>query len=112
MNGTSYRKNKRLFQLRKGPGHFAVDCMNAPKSSKIKNSTDALIQIYSRISRERIKTRKKTMGNRIRSPIDTAVQFRYLEDVKESSKSRNPERHCDCGLGEKKSKGKGVPTKD
>ncbi|GFU51508.1 transposon Tf2-6 polyprotein [Trichonephila clavipes] len=46
------------------PGHYAVDCTKRPKCSKINNSTDS-IQICSRISRERIKTRKITIGNKI-----------------------------------------------
>ncbi|GFV33364.1 transposon Tf2-6 polyprotein [Trichonephila clavipes] len=49
----------------KGPGHYAVDCTKRPKCSKINNSTDSSIQICSRISRERIKTRKITIGNKI-----------------------------------------------
>ncbi|GFS67516.1 peptidase A2 domain-containing protein [Trichonephila clavipes] len=47
------------------PGHYAVDCTKRPKCSKINNSTDSSIQICSRISRERIKTRKITIGNKI-----------------------------------------------
>ncbi|GFV79579.1 hypothetical protein TNCV_2929631 [Trichonephila clavipes] len=66
LNGTSYSgKSKRLTcSYCKGPGHYAVDCRKRPKCSKINNSTDS-IQICSRISRERIKTRKITMGNKI-----------------------------------------------
>ncbi|GFY62178.1 peptidase A2 domain-containing protein [Trichonephila inaurata madagascariensis] len=67
LNGTSYSgKSKRLIcSYCKGPGHYAVDCTKSPKCSKINNSTDSSIQICSRISRERIKTRKITMGNKI-----------------------------------------------
>ncbi|GFS79235.1 transposon Ty3-I Gag-Pol polyprotein [Trichonephila clavipes] len=67
LNGTSYSgKSKRLTcSYCKGPGHYAVDCTKRPKCSKINNSTDSSIQICSRISRERIKTRKITMGNKI-----------------------------------------------
>ncbi|GFY22211.1 peptidase A2 domain-containing protein [Trichonephila clavipes] len=63
-NGTSYSgKGKRLTcSYCKGPGQNAVDC---PKCLKINNSTDSSIQICSRTSRERIKTRKITMGNKI-----------------------------------------------
>ncbi|GFY31346.1 transposon Tf2-6 polyprotein [Trichonephila clavipes] len=63
-NGTSYSgKSKRLTcSYCKGPGHYAVDCTKRPKCSKINNY---LIQICSRTSRERIKTRKITMGNKI-----------------------------------------------
>ncbi|GFW87823.1 peptidase A2 domain-containing protein [Trichonephila clavipes] len=38
---------------------------SAPNVRKINNSTDSSIQICSRISRERIKTRKITIGNKI-----------------------------------------------
>ncbi|GFU93722.1 transposon Tf2-9 polyprotein [Trichonephila clavipes] len=67
LNGTSYSgKSKRLTcSYCKGPGHYAVDCTKRPKCSKINNSTDSSIQICSRISRERIKTRKITIGNKI-----------------------------------------------
>ncbi|GFW52084.1 hypothetical protein TNCV_2819531 [Trichonephila clavipes] len=67
LNGTSYSgKSKRLTcSYCKGPGHYAVDCTKRHKCSKINNSTDSSIQICSRISRERIKTRKITMGNKI-----------------------------------------------
>ncbi|GFX85931.1 transposon Tf2-9 polyprotein [Trichonephila clavipes] len=67
LNGTSYSgKSKRLTcSYCKGPKHYAVDCTKRPKCSKINNSTDSSIQICSRISRERIKTRKITMGNKI-----------------------------------------------
>ncbi|GFT26387.1 retrovirus-related Pol polyprotein from transposon 17.6 [Trichonephila clavipes] len=67
LNGTSYsRKSKRLTcSYCKGPGHYAVDCTKRPKCSKINTSTDSSIQICSRTSRERIKTRKITMGNKI-----------------------------------------------
>ncbi|GFU68575.1 retrovirus-related Pol polyprotein from transposon 17.6 [Trichonephila clavipes] len=67
LNGTSYSgKSKRLTcSYCKGPGHYAVDCTKRPKCSKINNSTDSSIQICSRTSRERIKTRKITMGNKI-----------------------------------------------
>ncbi|GFW71824.1 retrovirus-related Pol polyprotein from transposon 412 [Trichonephila clavipes] len=67
LNGTSYfGKSKRLTcSYCKGSGHYAVDCTKRPKCSKINNSTDSSIQICSRISRERIKTRKITMGNKI-----------------------------------------------
>ncbi|GFU32434.1 hypothetical protein TNCV_338011 [Trichonephila clavipes] len=67
LNGTSYSgKSKRLIcSYCKGPGHYAVDCTKRPKCSKINNSTDSSIQICSRISRERIKTKKITMGNKI-----------------------------------------------
>ncbi|GFW66675.1 retrovirus-related Pol polyprotein from transposon 17.6 [Trichonephila clavipes] len=67
LNGTSYSgRSKRLTcSYCKGPGHYAVDCTKRPKCSKINNSTDSSIQICSRISRERIKTRKITIGNKI-----------------------------------------------
>ncbi|GFX99460.1 transposon Tf2-6 polyprotein [Trichonephila clavipes] len=66
-NGTSYSgKAKRLTcSYCKGPGHYAVDCKKRPKCSKVNNSTDSSIQICSRTSLERIKTRKITMGNKI-----------------------------------------------
>ncbi|GFU68582.1 hypothetical protein TNCV_3624031 [Trichonephila clavipes] len=67
LNGTSYSgKSKRLTcSYCKGPGQYAADCTKRPKCSKINNSTDSSIQICSRTSRERIKTRKITMGNKI-----------------------------------------------
>ncbi|GFW55069.1 retrovirus-related Pol polyprotein from transposon 17.6 [Trichonephila clavipes] len=67
LNGTSYSgKSKRLTcSYCKGSGHYAVDCTKRPKCSKINTSTDSSIQICSRTSRERIKTRKITMGNKI-----------------------------------------------
>ncbi|GFV76406.1 transposon Ty3-I Gag-Pol polyprotein [Trichonephila clavipes] len=66
-NGTSYSgKSKRLtYSYCKGPDHYAVDCTKHPKYSKINNSTYSSIQICSRTSRERIKTRKITIGNKI-----------------------------------------------
>ncbi|GFY19897.1 peptidase A2 domain-containing protein [Trichonephila clavipes] len=66
-NVTSYSgQSKRLTcSYCKGPGHYAMDYTKHPKCSKINNSTDSSIQICSRTSRERIKTRKITMGNKI-----------------------------------------------
>ncbi|GFX10266.1 hypothetical protein TNCV_1866631 [Trichonephila clavipes] len=85
LNGTSYSgKSKRLTcSYCKGPGHYAVDCTKRPKCSKINNSTDSPIQICSRISRERIKTRKITMGNRIiEALIDSGSSVSLIrEDV-------------------------------
>ncbi|GFT09759.1 retrovirus-related Pol polyprotein from transposon 17.6 [Trichonephila clavipes] len=65
------------------PGHYAVDCTKRPKCSKINNSTDSSIQICSRISRERIKTRKITMGNKIiEALIDSGSSVSLIrEDV-------------------------------
>ncbi|GFW98078.1 transposon Ty3-I Gag-Pol polyprotein [Trichonephila clavipes] len=85
LNGTSYSgKSKRLTcSYCKGPGHYAVDCTKRPKCSKINNSTDSSIQICSRISRERIKTRKITMGNKIIEALidsDSSVSL-IREDV-------------------------------
>ncbi|GFX23385.1 hypothetical protein TNCV_4937001 [Trichonephila clavipes] len=85
LNGTSYSgKSKRLTcSYCKGPGHYAVDCTKRPKCSKINNSTDSSIQICSRISRERIKTRKITMGNKIiEALIDSGSSVSLIrEDV-------------------------------
>ncbi|GFU50378.1 retrovirus-related Pol polyprotein from transposon 17.6 [Trichonephila clavipes] len=85
LNGTSYSgKSKRLTcSYCKGPGHYAVDCMKRPKCSKTNNSTDSSIQICSRISRERIKTRKITMGNKIiEALIDSGSSVSLIrEDV-------------------------------
>ncbi|GFW32623.1 transposon Tf2-9 polyprotein [Trichonephila clavipes] len=85
LNGTSYSgKSKRLTcSYCKGPGHYAVDCTKRPKCSKINNSTDSSIQIYSRISRKRIKTRKITMGNKIiEALIDSGSSVSLIrEDV-------------------------------
>ncbi|GFX59435.1 retrovirus-related Pol polyprotein from transposon 17.6 [Trichonephila clavipes] len=85
LNGTSYSgKSKRLTcSYCKGPGHYAVDCTKRPKCSKINNSTNSSIQIYSRISRERIKTREITMGNKIiEALIDSGSSVSLIrEDV-------------------------------
>ncbi|GFY28915.1 retrovirus-related Pol polyprotein from transposon 17.6 [Trichonephila clavipes] len=85
LNGTSYSgKSKRLTcSYCKGPGHYAVDCTKRPKCSKINNSTDSSIQICSRISRERIKTKKITMGNKIiEALIDSGSSVSLIrEDV-------------------------------
>ncbi|GFV86603.1 retrovirus-related Pol polyprotein from transposon 17.6 [Trichonephila clavipes] len=85
LNGTSYSgKSKRLTcSYCKGPGNYAVDCTKRPKCSKISNSTDSSIQIRSRISRERIKTRKITMGNKIiEALIDSGSSVSLIrEDV-------------------------------
>ncbi|GFV18722.1 hypothetical protein TNCV_4756091 [Trichonephila clavipes] len=85
LNGTSYSgKSKRLTcSYCKGPGHYAVDCTKRPKCSKINNSTDSSIQICTRISRERIKTRKITMGNKIiEALIDSGSSVSLIrEDV-------------------------------
>ncbi|GFW95420.1 retrovirus-related Pol polyprotein from transposon 17.6 [Trichonephila clavipes] len=85
LNGTSYSgKSKRLTcSYCKGPGHYAVDCTKRPKCSKINNSTDSSIQICSRTSRERIKTRKITMGNKIiEALIDSGSSVSLIrEDV-------------------------------
>ncbi|GFU17837.1 transposon Tf2-6 polyprotein [Trichonephila clavipes] len=85
LNGTSYSgKSKRLTcSYCKGPGHYAVDCTKRPKCSKIKNSTDSSIQICSRTTRERIKTRKITMGNKIiEALIDSGSSVSLIrEDV-------------------------------
>ncbi|GFX70100.1 transposon Tf2-9 polyprotein [Trichonephila clavipes] len=86
LNGTSYSgKSKRLtFSYCKGPGHYAVNCTKRPKCSKINNSTDSSIQICSRISRERIKTRKITMGNKIiEALVDSGSSVSLIrEDVR------------------------------
>ncbi|GFX29539.1 hypothetical protein TNCV_4776111 [Trichonephila clavipes] len=85
LNGTSYSgRSKRLTcSYCKGPDHYAVDCTKRPKCSKINNSTDSSIQICSRISRERIKTRKITMGNKIiEALIDSGSSVSLIrEDV-------------------------------
>ncbi|GFT71661.1 transposon Tf2-6 polyprotein [Trichonephila clavipes] len=85
LNGASYSgKSKRLTcSYYKGPGHYAVDCTKSPKYSKIINSTDSSIQICSRTSRERIKTRKITMGNKIiEALIDSGCSVSLIrEDV-------------------------------
>ncbi|GFT21549.1 peptidase A2 domain-containing protein [Trichonephila clavipes] len=84
LNGTSYSgKSKRLTcSYCKGPGHYAVDCTKRPKCSKINNSTDSSIQICSRISRGKIKTRKKTIGTRLlKLSLTAAVQFHSFEKM-------------------------------
>ncbi|GFV30045.1 transposon Tf2-6 polyprotein [Trichonephila clavipes] len=67
----------------KGPGHYAVDCTKRSKSSKTNNSTDSSIQICSRTSRERIKTRKITTGSKITEAlIDSGISVSLIrEDV-------------------------------
>ncbi|GFU41668.1 transposon Tf2-6 polyprotein [Trichonephila clavipes] len=94
LNGTSYSgKSKRLTcSYCKGPGHYAVDCTKRPKCSKINNSTDSSIQICSRISRKRIKTRKITMGNKIiEALVDSGSSVSLIREdgQKESSNLRN-----------------------
>ncbi|GFT61053.1 retrovirus-related Pol polyprotein from transposon 412 [Trichonephila clavipes] len=90
--GGSNRRERKHFHLNgkrltcsycKGPGHYAVDCTKRPKCSKINNSTDSSIQICSRISRERIKTRKITIGNKIiEALIDSGSSVSLIrEDV-------------------------------
>ncbi|GFU62963.1 transposon Tf2-9 polyprotein [Trichonephila clavipes] len=85
LNGTSYSgKSKRLTcSYCKGPCHYALDCTKRPKCSKINNSTDSSFQICSRISRERIKTKKITMGNTIiEALIDSGSSVSLIrEDV-------------------------------
>ncbi|GFV28230.1 retrovirus-related Pol polyprotein from transposon 17.6 [Trichonephila clavipes] len=117
LNGTSYSgKSKRLTcSYCKGPGHYAVDCTKRPKCSKINNSTDSSIQICSRISRERIKTRKITMGNKIiEALIDSGSSVSLIrEDV--SKGIIKPSKHISVliGLGKYEVKTKRVvPEKD
>ncbi|GFX55658.1 peptidase A2 domain-containing protein [Trichonephila clavipes] len=85
LNGTSYSgESERLtYSYCKGPGHYAMDCTKRPKCSKINNSTDSSIQICSRTSRERIKTRKISMGNKIiEALIDSGSSVSLIrEDV-------------------------------
>ncbi|GFT11178.1 transposon Ty3-I Gag-Pol polyprotein [Trichonephila clavipes] len=99
LNGTSYSgKSKRLTcSYCKGPGHYAVDCTKRPKCSKINNSTDSSIQICSRISRERIKTRKITMGNKIiEALVDSGSSVSLIrEDV---SKNNEPKLSKDISV--------------
>ncbi|GFS59871.1 transposon Tf2-6 polyprotein [Trichonephila inaurata madagascariensis] len=50
-------KSKRLIcSYCKGPGHYAVDCTKRPKCSKIKNSTDASVNLLMKLSRKLSKT--------------------------------------------------------
>ncbi|GFX34168.1 peptidase A2 domain-containing protein [Trichonephila clavipes] len=85
LNGATYSgKSKRLTcSYCKGPGHYAADCTKRPKYSKINNSTDSPIRICSRISRERIKTRKIAMGDKIiEALIDSGSSVSLIrEDV-------------------------------
>ncbi|GFV12752.1 retrovirus-related Pol polyprotein from transposon 17.6 [Trichonephila clavipes] len=96
----------------KGPGHYAVDCTKRPKCSKINNSSDSSIQICSRISRERIKTRKITIGNKIiEALIDSGSSVSLIrEDVSkgiiEPSKL-SKDISVLIGLGEVRSQNKG-----
>ncbi|GBN28082.1 Transposon Tf2-9 polyprotein [Araneus ventricosus] len=67
----------------KGPGHYAVDCTKRRKDSKNNKSSSSPVQICSRISKERIKTRKITIGNKtFEALIDTGSSVTLIrEDV-------------------------------
>ncbi|GBN22530.1 Transposon Tf2-6 polyprotein, partial [Araneus ventricosus] len=79
--------DKRIKQLTcsycKGPGHYAVDCTKRRKDSKNNKSSSSPVQICSRISKERIKTRKITIGNKtFEALIDTGSSVTLIrEDV-------------------------------
>ncbi|GBO46719.1 Transposon Tf2-8 polyprotein [Araneus ventricosus] len=79
--------DKRIKQLTcsycKGPGHYAVDCTKRRKDSKNDKSSSSPVQICSRISKERIKTRKITIGNKtFEALIDTGSSVTLIrEDV-------------------------------
>ncbi|GBM25400.1 Transposon Ty3-I Gag-Pol polyprotein [Araneus ventricosus] len=79
--------DKRIKQLTcsycKGPGHYAVDCTKRRKDSKNNKSSSSPVQICSRISKERIKTRKITIGNKtFEALIDTVSSVTLIrEDV-------------------------------
>ncbi|GBN90658.1 Transposon Ty3-I Gag-Pol polyprotein, partial [Araneus ventricosus] len=67
----------------KGSGHYAVDCTKRRKDSKNNKSSSSPVQICSRISKERIKTRKITIGNKtFEALIDTGSSVTLIrEDV-------------------------------
>ncbi|GBL98895.1 Retrovirus-related Pol polyprotein from transposon 17.6, partial [Araneus ventricosus] len=71
------------FNYCKGPGHYAVDCTKRRKDSKNNKSSSSPVQICSRISKERIKTRKITIGNKtFEALIDTGSSVTLIrEDV-------------------------------
>ncbi|GBM96973.1 Retrovirus-related Pol polyprotein from transposon 17.6, partial [Araneus ventricosus] len=71
------------FNYCKGSGHYAVDCTKRRKDSKNNKSSNSPVQICSRISKERIKTRKITIGNKtFESLIDTGSSVTLIrEDV-------------------------------
>ncbi|GBM81746.1 Retrovirus-related Pol polyprotein from transposon 17.6 [Araneus ventricosus] len=79
--------DKRIKQLTcsycKGPGHYAVDCTKRRKDSKNNKSSSSPVQICSRISKEKIKTRKITIGNKtFEALIDTGSSVTLIrEDV-------------------------------
>ncbi|GBM88239.1 hypothetical protein AVEN_146375-1 [Araneus ventricosus] len=67
----------------RGSGHYAVDCTKRRKDSKNNKSSSSPVQICSRISKERIKTRKITIGNKtFEALIDTGSSVTLIrEDV-------------------------------
>ncbi|GBM76597.1 Transposon Tf2-9 polyprotein [Araneus ventricosus] len=71
------------FNYCKGSGHYAVDCTKRRKDSKNNKSSSSPVQICSRISKERIKTRKITIGNKtFEALIDTGSSVTLIrEDV-------------------------------
>ncbi|GBL72881.1 hypothetical protein AVEN_198522-1, partial [Araneus ventricosus] len=79
--------DKRIKQLTcsycKGSGHYAVDCTKRHKDWKNNKSSSSPVQICSRISKERIKTRKITIGNKtFEALIDTGSSVTLIrEDV-------------------------------
>ncbi|GBL77560.1 hypothetical protein AVEN_55029-1, partial [Araneus ventricosus] len=79
--------DKRIKQLTcsycKVSGHYAVDCTKRRKDSKNNKSSSSPVQICSRISKERIKTRKITIGNKtFEALIDTGSSVTLIrEDV-------------------------------
>ncbi|GBM45676.1 hypothetical protein AVEN_166484-1 [Araneus ventricosus] len=79
--------DKRIKQLTcsycKGSGHYAVDCAKRRKDSKNNKSSSSPVQICSRISKERMKTRKITIGNKtFEALIDTGSSVTLIcEDV-------------------------------
>ncbi|GBN84195.1 Transposon Tf2-8 polyprotein [Araneus ventricosus] len=108
--------DKRIKQLTcsycKGSGHYAVDCTKRRKDSKNNKSSSSPVQICSRISKKRIKTRKITIGNKtFEALIDTGSSVTLIREdvskgiIEQSKLSRDIVVLSGLGKNEVKTKG-------